>query len=45
MFLFPFANYGILKTQISMGLAPEKASRIKARLPSRHVQKELTYLA
>ena len=30
MFLFPFANYGILKTQISMGLAPEKASRIIA---------------
>ena len=36
MFLFPFANYGILKTQISMGLAPEKASRINAR--KYHVQ-------
>ena len=32
MFLFPFANYGILKTQISMGLAPEKASRIRQAL-------------
>jgi hypothetical protein len=35
MFLFPFANYGILKTQISMGLAPEKASRVKAWLQGR----------
>jgi len=36
MFLFPFANYGILKTQISMGLAPAKASRIRQALEDSH---------